>query len=308
MHYTEGWADGFRYDIEYWEIWNEPDCTNPDGSNPCWQGTQEEFNELYCIAATYLKNRFPHLKIGGPAFASVSKRYEMVDKFLSTVSEKKAPLDFFSFHRYTNEVKKVADVVEIVKELLEKNKLTGSELILNEWNYVKGWIGSEFEYSLDVQRGIKGSSFIASVMAVGQKSGLDMLMYYDARPCDFNGMFDDKFAPLKGYYPFLMFKELLDLGTYIRTDDADDIYTCAATDGQNHAVMLSYYNADDNSTAKEIVIECENGESALKAEYYILDENNDMVLTREEFFTTGRFNIYLKMNLFTTYFIRFTKF
>ena len=35
MHYTEGWANGFYYDIEYWEIWNEPDNKNWDGSNPC---------------------------------------------------------------------------------------------------------------------------------------------------------------------------------------------------------------------------------------------------------------------------------
>ena len=24
-HYTEGWADGFHWDMPYWEIWNEPD-------------------------------------------------------------------------------------------------------------------------------------------------------------------------------------------------------------------------------------------------------------------------------------------
>ena len=23
-HYNEGWADGFHWDIRYWEIWNEP--------------------------------------------------------------------------------------------------------------------------------------------------------------------------------------------------------------------------------------------------------------------------------------------
>jgi xylan 1,4-beta-xylosidase len=23
-HYNDGWADGFRHDIRYWEIWNEP--------------------------------------------------------------------------------------------------------------------------------------------------------------------------------------------------------------------------------------------------------------------------------------------
>ena len=32
-HYNEGWADGYEYGIEYWEIWNEPDCRNHDGSS-----------------------------------------------------------------------------------------------------------------------------------------------------------------------------------------------------------------------------------------------------------------------------------
>ena len=61
-HYTEGWADGFNYDIEYWEIWNEPDCRNPDGTNPCWQGTDEQFIDFYEVAAKHLKSKFPHLK------------------------------------------------------------------------------------------------------------------------------------------------------------------------------------------------------------------------------------------------------
>ncbi|MBI4578450.1 MAG: hypothetical protein HY718_02035 [Planctomycetes bacterium] len=27
-HYNEGWADGFHYNIRYWEIWNEPNVGN----------------------------------------------------------------------------------------------------------------------------------------------------------------------------------------------------------------------------------------------------------------------------------------
>ena len=27
-HYTEGWADGYHYNIRYWEIWNEPEVQN----------------------------------------------------------------------------------------------------------------------------------------------------------------------------------------------------------------------------------------------------------------------------------------
>ena len=100
-HYNEGWANGFHYNITYWEIWNEPDCHNADGSNPCWQGTEEEFVDLFCITQKHLKECFPHLKIGGPAFSSVNIEREykkmFMDLFFTTIRERKIPLDFFSF-------------------------------------------------------------------------------------------------------------------------------------------------------------------------------------------------------------------
>ena len=71
-HYTEGWANGFTYPIEYWEIWNEPD--NP---GRMWTGTDEEYFELYYVASNHLKKRFPHLKIGGYSacgFYEITKR------------------------------------------------------------------------------------------------------------------------------------------------------------------------------------------------------------------------------------------
>ena len=43
MHYNEGWANGFYYDIEYWEIWNEADNNPVKEENPMWQGTMEQF-------------------------------------------------------------------------------------------------------------------------------------------------------------------------------------------------------------------------------------------------------------------------
>ena len=60
-HYNEGWNNGFHYGIEYWEIWNEPE--NPS----MWQGTKEQFFELYRVAANHLKSTFPQLKVGGYA-------------------------------------------------------------------------------------------------------------------------------------------------------------------------------------------------------------------------------------------------
>ena len=64
MHYNEGWADGFEFGREYWEIWNEPD------NRKMWTGTHEQFFELYKVTANHLKQRFgDSIKIGGCAFS-----------------------------------------------------------------------------------------------------------------------------------------------------------------------------------------------------------------------------------------------
>ena len=39
-HYNEGWADGYNLNIQYWEIWNEPDLDADDSTNKrTWGGT-----------------------------------------------------------------------------------------------------------------------------------------------------------------------------------------------------------------------------------------------------------------------------
>ena len=92
-HNTEGLWNGFNFDIEYWEIWNEPDCRNADGSNPCWQGTVEQFYDLFEITAKHLKSCFPHLKIGGPAFTGVYD--EACIPFFKFIKERQVPSTFF---------------------------------------------------------------------------------------------------------------------------------------------------------------------------------------------------------------------
>ena len=105
-----------------------------------------------------------------------------------------------------------------------------------------------------------------------------------------------------------MFSQLLELGSYIKPDGKpDDIYYCGATDGKNHAIMISHYNDDDETSPKTISVDCKNASGNLKAEYYIPDENHNLELVREDFFNTKEFNIKLNMNLFTTYLIKFTE-
>ena len=306
-HYNEGWADGFEYGIEYWEIWNEPECRNADGSNPCWQGTDEEFIDLYCIAAKHLKSCFPRLKIGGPAFCAPWTDCLMRGEFLKAVKESNTPLDFYSYHRYAKTPLGIAEAAADGKKILAEYGFDGVETILNEWNYIKGWLGDEWKYSLASEQGLKGSSFIAGSMALCQYTSLDMLMYYDARPCGMNGMFmqGSPWITLKGYYPFVMFSHLYELGVAAEAVGDDAILPVAAKGKSEKAVMLSYFLDDDTSPAEEVALNLKSlGEGKKQLDFYLLDDDNDMRLVKTEYLSADEATVYLNMSLFSTYLVK----
>ncbi len=307
-HYNEGWANGFYYNIEYWEIWNEPDCRNNDGSNPCWQGTDEEFIELYAVASTHLKKCFPNIKIGGPAFTA-PKHGPLQLAFLKAVKERALPFDFYSFHRYFKKPEEVAVTAKTAIDTLEMFGIERPELILNEWNYIRGWMREDWLYSLRMERGLKGASFIAGSMCIGQASELDMLMYYDARPCDMSGIFDtDTFSPRKGYYAFWGFKELRRLGNATKIDvQNENVYSCAATNGSEHALFFTRYEDANEAENEEICFDIQglNTPNGVLAEFYLLDAENNASLVRKEAFCGNKFQINLETKLFDTYLIKF---
>jgi hypothetical protein len=305
-HYNEGWAGGFHLGIEYWEIWNEPDCRNHDGSNPCWQGTNEEFIELYAVAAAHLKKCFPHLKIGGPAFTA-PKHGELQLAFLKAVKERNLPFDFYSFHRYLKTPMEIFRAEEMARTSLEMFDLQVPELILNEWNYIKGWREEEWSYSLRMEKSLKGASLVAGTMCAGQASGIDMLMYYDARPCGMCGLFDtDTLEPLKTYHTFICFRDLARLGNAVKTDAVSgDIYTCAARNDDRAAIMLTRYQDEDEDLPEGVFLDVSGfmGENGVRATFFLTDETGNAQPAKTEYFTAENFKIHLNMKLFDIYLI-----
>ena len=309
-HYTEGWADGYKMDIEYWEIWNEPDLDPDDSSHKrCWGGTAKQFYELYCVAHKHLKTCFPHLKIGGPACASVNIKW--LEGFFSALKANGIKPDFFSWHVYGATVEKLQDRIRLARQLLDDNGFEETESILNEWNYVKGWVGDEWIYSLKAEKGLKGSAFIAATMCMSQYEALDNLMFYDARPGGMNSLFstDRIYECLKGYYPFYMFNQLYKLDGAVDIERGSADVWAAAASGDEQNVMLSYYNDDDNSPEKTVKVEFKNVENTngVRLEYYCLDGEHDCELVREEIFTATEFSAYIKMPLCSTYLLKIVK-
>lgn len=300
-HYTEGWADGFKMDMEYWEIWNEPDLDDDDSDNKrCWGGTKKQYFELYDIAATHLKKCFPHLKIGGPALAY---RLDWGEEFLSQL---KAPLDFFSWHCYSCNPRVLGEQMHKIRDMLDRHGFKDTESILNEWNYVRSFEGEQWIYTIRNEKGLKGASFIACAMCLGQYAPLDMLMYYDARPCSMNGMFNTDLVCdcLKGYYPFKMFNNLYTLDEAVPAECiGDDIYTCAAKGKNKKAVMLSYFNDDDSTPADKVKIHFSALDKPCTAKIYLLDETKDLEFVREEKVSGNSLDLELDVTLFCSYLI-----
>ena len=271
-HYTEGWANGFYHDMPYWEIWNEPDLDRDDSLNKrCWGGTKAEFFDFYEIAAKHLKACFPHLKIGGPALAG-NKGW--AEDFLREMNERNVPLDFFSWHIYGKSPLDVSERAETIRGMLDENGFKDTESILNEWNYVRGWV-EEFVYSIKAIHSIKNAAFIMAVISEAQKSSINMLMYYDTRPSVFNGIFDFyTYERLKGFYPLYWYGMFYDLENEIRTENTlPNIYTLCGCDKDGKlTAVITYYTDDDNAGEKEFAVDF--GKDS-EFEIYLLDEDRD---------------------------------
>lgn len=257
-HYNEGWADGFKWNIKYWEIWNEPDGNKPtaDGRpGPTWTGTNAQFLELYKVTSRHLRACFGDtIKIGGPAFCWWGAWEK---EFLPFCAKEKLPLDFYSWHCYYKDATAPADAARRARALLDANGFTKTESHLNEWNYVRGW-SDEWVYSLECESGRfnqKGAASVAAVMITCQDAPLDMLMFYDARVnTNMNNLFDTlTLLPMKGYYPFLAWRRLTELGTQVATTVATpdikkpQLFACAAKNAAGRgALFLARYSDDNN--------------------------------------------------------------
>ena len=251
-HYTEGWADGFTYDIRYWEIWNEPEVQN----RMMWIGTDEEYYELYDVVSKHLKSCFPHLKIGGYAscgFYAVAPAVgidpvtslpgtippddheknlmRFFYGFFDYIKEHGSPIDFFSWHSYAD-VSRVAVMDKWLHGELEKLGYGGLETHLNEWDPYPTEFGTAHH-----------SAEVAAMMIALQHGYTDACMIYDMRTntAPYCPLFDIiTHKPIHSYYAMVAFNQLYKLGSQVESKcDVDRLYVLAATNGKKHAILLS---------------------------------------------------------------------
>ena len=268
MHYNEGWANGYHYDLKYWEIWNEPENPKENGY-PMWAGTKEEFFDLYKISSKHLKTRFPNIKIGGYAscgFYAVTREnipafftdfVTWFTDFLKFVKAENCPLDFFSWHIYGDSVEELIAHAKFARETLDQYGFTDTENHLNEWNY--GVEGGGFTE----KHTLVGASFNGAVLSQLQNTNyVDMAHYYCfSGAARYNGFLDQNDGhTCPSWYPFVAFGKMYALGSAAQVNTEGAVYGTAAVSENESALLLSNYS--DNTQKVELDLQGVVGKTA----------------------------------------------
>lgn len=273
-HYREGWANGYSFDITYWEIWNEPDDCYTNEMAAMWKGTPEQYYELYSVTAKHLKSCFgDSIKIGGYGHCGV---YEYAkDKDLEGLPEDTyiydftisfmhdffkyqqktgAPIDFFSWHVYDNchastreDFKVIAEHADYCRRILDKYGYTNAEHHLNEWN---------LHTKVRERDSIIASSKTLAFMLMMQNTSTDIMCFYDGGLgySPYRALINpDNATPYRAYYALMSFNSLYTLKNQVyATSDDNDLFVGAARSGRRALIVMS--NPTDEDVAIELTL------------------------------------------------------
>lgn len=289
-HYNAGWADGFHHHIRYWEIWNEPE-NRPN----CWTGTDDDYYRLYATAARQIKAEFPKLLVGGPAVGATGEfnsagEWEPTDflrGFVQHAREERLPLDFFSWHTYTNDPLIYARKAHAMRRWLDDQGFAQTEIHLNEWNYLPdndwgpmlakdgGQVRADWYARM---AGAEGAAFTAAVLASVQDSPVDAANYFTGDSGPF-GLFTRDGVPKQTFHAMRAFRLLLDTPRRVAVSGSQDgqlIAIAGTNDARDELTLLiSHYGGP----AKSLEVAWENlpWNSATVCQVHRLDERHNLV-------------------------------
>jgi hypothetical protein len=246
-HYNDGWANGFKHGIAYWEIWNEP-----ENRPACWTGTDEDYYRLYVATAKALKAAYPDLKVGGPSVGNVAAvragtltPTPFVTGVLDRCKKDGAPLDFFSWHWYGTTPADHAARARAVRRMLDDAGFARAESHLNEWNYLPGndWTpnmprgqGLPRRRFAERMAGIDAAAFTAATLIAIADEPVDVANFYAGNALGF-GLFDVNGVPRQSVGTFKAFAAVAELP--VRVEATGPVAALAAKGDAEVRVLLA---------------------------------------------------------------------
>ena len=282
-HYNAGWANGFHYNLKYWEIWNEPEGRSANGQQPMWNGgTFDEMLALYKKISIMIKEYDPDLKVGGLSFMYCNYG---TDEWLDFCQKEKLPVDFISFHHYASDLDWIVEQGHEVQAMKEKYGFENAEVIIAEWSnlYLENYNGIYWDFIGDAinntakrrelhenQKNELGASFVTGFLIRMNDLPIDKGIYYDFDPSTvWCGLFDRYLEPTKTYYAFKNYGKMLqssDCRVFAETEKGLII----ASMGKKKAEVLFSNFRGENGVAQ---FNCKGASGFKKIAVYVIDKN-----------------------------------
>ncbi len=283
-HYNRGWANGYNWNIKYWEIWNEPDGVNnmwclPDGDMGVGSTPEEIkadyiarnekrrdlFARFYVTCLKRLKSEFPDVKVGGPALCNMNVDY--FTALLKACKEAGVAPDFISWHHYTANPDLIMNAISEARKLCDRFGFKDCELIINEWHFFGEYSWGELRSpDPEVQRrvwtgpashnGIDSSCFTIAMLSKFQTSKLDQAYYYGCRNTGSWGFMDENKNRYKVFHGLKMFGQLINqLPVICESKGTESVTVLAAKTADNR--RKGFIVTDYRGGEKEIAVEIE---------------------------------------------------
>ena len=247
-HYNRGWANGYRWNIEYWNFWEEPDgITNlwclPGKEGEDAGAMRKRFIRLFVTVMKRLKSEFPEIKFGGPALAGCKISYfrELVEACLK---EGLRP-DFVSWNNYGQDPDGIFDCGRDMRRMLDELGCPNTEIVLAEWHYLVSWVGihgnnatpEQARAALNGPTGINqidSACYALTVLSRFQFSEFDQAYYYGCAHTGSWGYLNEDKSFNKPYHALCAFGGIV----------GDHAELCATTSGRKSVNVLAARSAD----------------------------------------------------------------
>ena len=283
-HYNAGWANGFYYDLKYWEIWNEPEGRSANGQQPMWNGgTFDQMLALYKKIAIMIKEYNAELKVGGLSFMYCNYG---TDDWLAFCQKEGLPVDFISFHHYASDLNWIVEQGQEVQAMKEKYGFENAEVMITEWSnlYLENYNGIYWDFIGDPinntekrrrlfenQRNEIGASFVTGFLIRMNDLPIDKGNYYDFDPnSGFCGLFDRYLEPTKTYYAFKNYGQMLKYSDCRAFAETEKGYIIASNGKEKAEVLFSNFRGESDIAE----FNCKGLSNFKKVTAYVIDENS----------------------------------
>ena len=236
-HYNRGWANGYKWNVRYWEIWNEPEGLEnmwcPKGGVEGLSKADRErvstecrglFVKFFVTVLKRLKGEFGDtIKVGGPALCNANPdRLDYFREILRACRRADVAPDFLSWHGYVNDPMQFNREAETMRRLCREEGFPNCELIVNEWHY----FGATYDWGdmqacsdptvkariwegPDSHNGIRSAAFTLATLANLQRSELSQAYYYGCSHTGDWGFKDELQNKYKVFHALKLFGDIM---------------------------------------------------------------------------------------------------